>query len=65
MGDTTKRLLRNLEGRATVPVQGRGAVVIGLLFAGAGSSPLLIGVGMMIWDIGQGMASSMPSSMPA
>lgn len=47
MGDTTRRRLRNFEGRTTVPVQGWGAVVIGLLFAGAGSIPLLIGVGMM------------------
>lgn len=46
MGDTTRRRLRNFEGRTTVPVQGWGAVVVGLLFAGAGSIPLLIGVRM-------------------
>lgn len=46
MGDATRRRLRNFEGRTTVPVQGWGAVVIGLLFTGAGSIPLLIGVGM-------------------
>jgi len=49
MGDTTRRRLRNFEGRTIVPVQGWGAVVVGLLFAGAGLIPLLIGVGMMVW----------------
>lgn len=49
MRDTTRRRLRNFEGRTTVPVQGWGAVVVGLLFAGAGSIPLLVGVGMMMW----------------
>jgi len=52
MGDTTRRRLRNFEGRTTVPVQGWGAVVFGLLFAGAGSIPLLVGVGMMVWAAG-------------
>lgn len=47
MSDTTRRRLRNFEGRTTVPVQGWGAIFIGLLFAGAGSIPLIIGVGMM------------------
>lgn len=36
-----------------VPVQGWGAVFIGLLFAGVGLIPLLIGVGMMAWGTGQ------------
>ncbi|HEX8355335.1 MAG TPA: hypothetical protein VF611_20685 [Pyrinomonadaceae bacterium] len=49
MGDATRRRLRNFEGRTAVPVQGRGAVFVGLLFAGAGTIPLLIGVGMMAW----------------
>lgn len=35
-----------------VPVQGWGAIFIGLLFAGAGLIPLLIGVGMMTWVTG-------------
>jgi hypothetical protein len=52
MGDTRRRRLRNFEGRTTVPVQGWGAVVVGLLFAGAGSIPLLIGVGMMALGTG-------------
>lgn len=52
MGDTTRRRLRNFEGRTTVPMQGWCAVVIGLLFAGAGTIPLLIGVGMMAWATG-------------
>jgi len=49
MGDATRRRLRNFEGRTTVPVQGCGAVFVGLLFTGAGTIPLLIGVGMMAW----------------
>lgn len=49
MGDATRRRLHNFEGRTTVPVQGWGAVFIGLLFAGAGTIPLLVGVGMMAW----------------
>jgi hypothetical protein len=46
MGDATRRRLRNFEGRTTVTVQGWGAVVIGILFGGAGLIPLLIGIGM-------------------
>jgi hypothetical protein len=52
MGDTTRRRLRNFEGRTIVPVQGWGAVFFGLLFAGAGLIPLLVGVGMMAWSTG-------------
>lgn len=52
MGDTTRRRLRNFEGRTTVPVKGWGAVVVGLLFAGAGLVPLLIGIGMMALGTG-------------
>jgi len=47
MGDATRRRLRNFEGRTVVPVQGWGAVFFGLLFAGAGLIPLLVGVWMM------------------
>jgi hypothetical protein len=50
MGDTTRRRLRNFEGRTIVPVQGWGAVFFGLLFAGAGLIPLLVGVGMEAWS---------------
>ena len=50
MGDATRRRLRNFEGRTVVPVQGWGAVFFGLLFAGAGLIPLLIGIGMMAWS---------------
>lgn len=49
MSDTPRKRLRNFEGRTTVPVQGWGAVVFGLLFVGAGSIPFLIGLGMMAW----------------
>jgi hypothetical protein len=52
MGDATRRRLHNFEGRTAVPVQGWGAVFIGLLFAGAGLIPLLVGVGMMYWGVG-------------
>lgn len=52
MGDTTRRRLRNFEGRTVVPVQGWGAVFFGLLFAGAGLIPLLLGAGMMAWSTG-------------
>jgi len=52
MGDATRRRLRNFEGRTSVPIQGWGAVVIGLLFTGAGTIPLLIGVGMMALSTG-------------
>lgn len=47
MGDTTRWRLRKFEGQTTLPVQGWGAVAIGLLFASTGSLPLLIGIGMM------------------
>jgi hypothetical protein len=52
MGDATRRRLRNFEGRTIVPVQGWGAVFFGLLFAGAGLIPLLIGIGMEAWSTG-------------
>ena len=50
MGDTTRRRLRNFEGRTFVPVHGWGAVFFGLLFTGAGLIPLLVGIGMMAWS---------------